>query len=165
MSKQIKILDASTIDSKLMRMAYQVLEHNIDEKELIICGVQGRGFQIAEVLAGKLQGICKIKLTVFEILINKTNPTDCSLNTQMVLDNKSILVVDDVANSGRTLLYALNPFLNVIAKKIQIAVLVDRKHKNYPISADYIGHTVGTTMQEHIDVKIKNGVIEGAYLG
>ena len=82
----------------------------------------------------------------------------------MKLDGKSIIVVDDVANSGRTLLYALNPFLNVIAKKIQIAVLLDRKHKSYPVSADYIGTSLATTYQEHISVEVKSGKVSGAYL-
>jgi pyrimidine operon attenuation protein / uracil phosphoribosyltransferase len=164
MSKQVQILDAALIDSKLLRMAYQILENNLEEKELIICGVAGKGFMIAKLLAQKLQTIAALKLVVFEILIDKANPTDCSLDTNENLDGKSIIVVDDVANSGRTLLYALNPFLNIIAKKIQIAVLVDRKHKNYPVSADYIGHTVTTTVQEHIDVMFTNGIAHGAYL-
>jgi pyrimidine operon attenuation protein / uracil phosphoribosyltransferase len=164
MAKAVKILNATEIDSKLKRMAYEILENNIDEKVLMVCGISGSGFAIAKIIAAKLKEITKIKLIVFEICINKANPTDCYLDVSEKLDSTSIIVVDDVANSGRTLLYALNPFLNIIAKKIQIAVLVDRKHKNYPVSADYIGHTVTTTLQERIDVVIKNGEVEGAYL-
>ncbi len=164
MDKRIQLLDASQINRKLLRMAYEIYENNFDEKEIIICGVQGNGITLASVLANKLSEICEASLHVVEILIDKTNPINCSLNTEKNLEKKCIIVVDDVANSGRTLLYALNPFLNVIAKKIQIAVLIDRKHKKYPVAADYIGHLVTTTLQEHIDVVVNKEKVEGAYL-
>jgi pyrimidine operon attenuation protein / uracil phosphoribosyltransferase len=164
MSKKIKILEPEVIDTKLLRMAYEIIENNFDEKEIIIAGIQGRGFDIACVLNDKIKLISKIKTNVVTIRINKENPVECSLPDTIKFDGKSIIVVDDVANSGRTLLYALNPFLNIIAKKIQIAVLVDRKHKNYPICADYIGTSITTTLQEHISVEVKAGKVIGAFL-
>jgi pyrimidine operon attenuation protein/uracil phosphoribosyltransferase len=164
MSKKVKILDANVIETKLLRMAYEMVENNIDQKEIVIAGIQGRGMDIATIIQQKINAISKIKTTLIQINIDKENPVNCSLNSNMKLDGKSIIVVDDVANSGRTLLYALNPFLNVIAKKIQIAVLLDRKHKSYPVSADYIGTSLATTYQEHISVEVKSGKVSGAYL-
>jgi pyrimidine operon attenuation protein / uracil phosphoribosyltransferase len=164
MNKKVKILDAAVIETKLLRMAYEIIENNFDEKEIVIAGIQGRGVDIATILVQKMQTISSIKVHQIMLQINKQNPVECSLQTTVKLDGKSIVVVDDVANSGRTLLYALNPFLNVIAKKIQIAVLVDRKHKSYPVSADYTGTSIATTLQEHISVDVKAGKIIGAYL-
>jgi pyrimidine operon attenuation protein / uracil phosphoribosyltransferase len=164
MNKKVKILDATVIDTKLLRMAYEIIENNFDEKEIVIAGIQGRGVDIATILVQKIQTISKIKVHQIVLQINKQNPVECSIQGSVKLDGKSIIVVDDVANSGRTLLYALNPFLNVIAKKIQIAVLVDRKHKNYPVAADYTGTSIATTLQEHISVDVKAGKIVGAYL-
>jgi pyrimidine operon attenuation protein / uracil phosphoribosyltransferase len=164
MSKKIKILDAAMIDAKLLRMAYEIVENNFDEKQIVIAGIEGRGVDIANVLVQKINSISSLKILNITLFINKKNPVECSLDNNTKLDGKSIIVVDDVANSGRTLLYALNPFLNIIAKKIQIAVLVDRKHKNYPVAADYIGTSITTTLQEHISVEVKSGKIIGAYL-
>jgi pyrimidine operon attenuation protein / uracil phosphoribosyltransferase len=164
MSKKIKILDAAMIDAKLLRMAYEIVENNFDEKQIVIAGIEGRGVDIANVLVQKINSISSLKIMNIVLFINKKNPVECSLDNNTKLDGKSIIVVDDVANSGRTLLYALNPFLNIIAKKIQIAVLVDRKHKNYPVAADYIGTSITTTLQEHISVEVKSGKIIGAYL-
>ncbi len=164
MNKAVKILDAHTIDQKLHRMALEIVENNFDEKELIIAGIQGRGQDIALVLQQKIAEISSVKISVITIEIDKENPVDCKIANSANLNKKVIVVVDDVANSGRTLLYALNPFLNVIAKKIQIAVLVDRSHKSYPICADYVGTSITTTLQEHIKVEVKNGVVQAAYL-
>jgi pyrimidine operon attenuation protein / uracil phosphoribosyltransferase len=164
MNKAIKILDTIAIDQKLHRMALEIVENNFDEKELVIAGIQGRGQDIATVLVQKIGSISTIKTSFITIAIDKENPVECSIPEKANLHKKVIIVVDDVANSGRTLLYALNPFLNVIAKKIQIAVLVDRSHKSYPICADYVGTSITTTLQEHIKVEVKNGLVQAAYL-
>jgi pyrimidine operon attenuation protein/uracil phosphoribosyltransferase len=164
MNSNIQILDSKVIDAKLQRMALEIIENNIEEQEIVLAGIMQRGADIAKVLKQKIEATQLLKVIYFDIIIDKSNPTNCSLDTTINLDKKSIIVVDDVANSGRTLLYALNPFLNVIAKKIQVAVLVDRKHKNYPVSPDYVGTSIATTLKEHISVEVKNGKITGAFL-
>lgn len=164
MSEKIKILDKATAQAKLKRMAYEIVEQNYDESSIIIAGITDRGYQLAELLAKDIAEISKMKVKLIAIQIDKTNPTDCILSDEKQLDGKCIVVVDDVANSGRTLLYALNPFLNILAKKIQIAVMVDRKHKSYPVSPDYVGITVNTTLQEHISLEFQKGAVSGAYL-
>jgi pyrimidine operon attenuation protein / uracil phosphoribosyltransferase len=161
---KIKLLDSTTAKAKLTRMAFEIVEQNCDEKVIIIAGIKDRGYLLAELIVAEIALICKIRLVLISIEIDKNNPTNCYLSDSKSLDAKSIIIVDDVANSGRTLLYALNPFLNVLAKRIQIAVMVDRRHKNYPIAPDYVGLSVSTTLQEHINLEFKNGVIEAAYL-
>ena len=163
MSKK-QILTAEQIELKLERLAYQIYENNLDQKEIVLAGMQKRGYAIAEVLEKKISKLSKAKIRLIAINIDKRNPIDSSLSDDKDLDGKAIVVVDDVANSGRTLLYALNPFLNVIAKRIQICVLVDRKHKSYPVCADYIGMQLSTTVEEHIKVKIESGKVKGAWI-
>jgi pyrimidine operon attenuation protein/uracil phosphoribosyltransferase len=164
MTNKVQLLDTNQIDTKIQRIAYEIVENNIDQKEIILAGIVENGLVIANILKQKIEKIASIKVKVVAIQIDKKNPIDSIIQTDVNMDKKSIIVVDDVANSGRTLLYALHPFLNVIAKKIQIAVLVDRKHKNYPITADYIGLQISTTMQEHIEVEVENGIIVCANL-
>ncbi len=159
-----QILSEEEIQLKLERLAYQIYENNLEEKEIILAGIQKRGYVIAEELQKRIQRLSKIKVRLISVAIDKRNPIDSSLSETKGLDKKAIIVIDDVANSGRTILYALHPFLNVIAKRIQIGVLVDRKHKSYPICADYIGLQLSTTVEEHIKVDIDKGKLKAAYL-
>lgn len=164
MAAKKQILSKEEINLKLERLAYQIYENNLDEKEIILAGIQKRGYAIAVVLQERIQRLSKMKVSLISVEIDKRNPIDSHLSETKGLDKKAIIVIDDVANSGRTLLYALHPFLHVIAKRIQIGVLVDRKHKSYPICADYIGVQLSTTVEEHIKVEIEKGQITGAYL-
>jgi len=159
-----QILTEEEIGLKLERLAYQIYENNLDQKEIVLAGMQKRGYAIAEVLEKKIVKLSKAKIRLISINIDKRNPIDSSLSDTKKLDGKAIVIIDDVANSGRTLLYALNPFLNIIAKRIQICVLVDRKHKSYPVCAGYIGMQLSTTVEEHIKVEIEKGKIKGAWI-
>lgn len=164
MAAKKQILTEEEIELKLERLAYQIFENNLDQKEIILAGMQKRGYAIAQVLEQKIAKLSKVKIRLIAIEIDKRNPIDSSLSDTKNLDGKAIVLVDDVANSGRTLLYALHPFLNVIAERIQICVLVDRKHKSYPVCADYVGMQLSTTVEEHIKVKITNGEVKGAWI-
>jgi pyrimidine operon attenuation protein/uracil phosphoribosyltransferase len=164
MAEKKQILTEEEIQLKLERLAYQIHENNLDQKEIVLAGMQKRGFAIAKVLEQKISKLSRANIRLISIEIDKRNPIDSSLSETKDLDGKAIVIVDDVANSGRTLLYALNPFLNVIAKRIQICVLVDRKHKSYPVCADYVGMQLSTTVEEHIKVEIVKGKIKGAWI-
>ena len=164
MSNRVEIMNAKQAEMKIERLAFEIYENNMNEKELILVGLAKRGFEIARLIQQKIDQLFDIKTKLIALNIDKKNPIDCSLDSDMNLDKKSIILIDDVANSGRTLLYALMPFLNVIANKIQIAVLVDRKHKSYPISPDFVGLQISTTLQEHIQVDIEKGKISGAFI-
>ncbi len=163
MDRQL-ILDKERIDRKLQRMAYQIWEHNSNEQSVILVGVHGGGLAVAENLAGRLRQISPMKVEVAHIKMNKRNPLSEEITLDADLNGRSVILVDDVANSGKTLLYALRPLLNFELKKIMIAVLVDRKHKEFPVSPDIVGHTIATTIQEHILVEANNNEITAAYL-
>jgi pyrimidine operon attenuation protein/uracil phosphoribosyltransferase len=157
-SKKTQILSQLQIEQKINRMAYEVYEHNYDEKEVIIAGISGGGF----LLAGKLNGVFKkisgIRTTLIEITVNKKNPltnNSSPIKTDLI-KNKTIILVDDVLNSGKTLIYGAQLFLNSPVKKLATLVLVDRGHNRYPIKADYVGLSLSTTLQEHISVELGN---------
>ena len=152
--KSIQILDQAQIKQKIDRIAYQILEDCFDEKEIIIAGIASRGYVFAQNLEKVLSKISKIKCTLVEITLDKdSNNLVASTNIPVSqCKNKTIILVDDVLNSGRTLLYGLSVFLNIPTKKIRTAVLVDRSHKLFPISTDYAGYTISTVSQEHISV-------------
>lgn len=156
-----QILNDKQISRMIKRLAFQVYESNFDEKELIVAGVSGKGDAVAALLARELGEISKIKVHVTSVLLNKDqlNREQVKLGIPIPLTNKSVLVVDDVLNTGRTFVYALLPFVGMGIKKIQTLVLVDRNHRLYPISADFIGMSLSTTLQEHVDVTIQKGKV------
>ena len=163
-----KILDASKIELKLDRMAFQALELTYGNEELVILGIEpGGGLDLAKIIADKIGRFDSNKKIIFSsIVINKPEPLkeEVFLKDNLDLNNKTILIIDDVGNTGRTLFYALKPLTKFYPKKIIIAILVDRTHKTFPIKADIVGFPIATTLNEHIIVKIHNKVAEGAYL-
>ncbi len=163
-----KILDAQKIELKLDRMAFQALELTYDSDELVILGIEpGGGLDLAKIISNKITKYDPKKNVDFSsIYINKPEPLkeDAYLKDDLDLNNKIILLIDDVGNSGRTLFYALKPLTKFYPKKIIIAVLVDRTHKTFPIKADIVGFPIATTLNEHIIVQIVKEVAEGAYL-
>ena len=158
------ILNRQAIDQKMKRMALEVAEQNLNETELTIAGINGNGEIVAKKLATELMKIHPFKIQITTIQLNKKNPLEVSLAHSLELDNKSIIVVDDVANTGRIMLYALKPFLQCYPKKIQTLVLVERSHKLFPIQNDYTGLSITTTLQEHIAVETAQDEITGAWL-
>lgn len=160
-AQHTQILTDQQIKRIVQRLAYQVYEQHVDAKELIIAAVKGNGTHVAKALCEQLASICQVKITYTEILLNKQQPVEHDVRLQPEpAHNKgksSVIVVDDVLNSGRTLLFALLPFVKMGCKSIQTLVLVDRNHRSFPVSADYIGMTLATTMQEHVEVKIEKG--------
>jgi pyrimidine operon attenuation protein/uracil phosphoribosyltransferase len=156
MKQRTLILDSIKAEQKLNRIAYEILENNFEETEIVLVGIMNRGAVIAERISGILKSISTTKITLLTI----TLPTDL-YNGQVVLsdsissiENKSVVVIDDVLNSGRTLIYATTYLLSVPTKKIHTAVLVDRMHRLYPIRADFAGTSLSTTLKEHIAVEI-----------
>ncbi len=158
------ILNAAAIEWKILRMAYEIYENNASEKEIILAGIANRGSVLSDLLTKKLKQITPIRITTLEIQLDKKNPLNATLKGKADCREKSIIIVDDVANSGRTLFYGMLPFMHVLPKKIQTAVLIDRMHKSFPISVDYTGYLLSTTLQENVTVAIADGKIKGAYL-
>lgn len=158
------ILDEGTVARKLERIAYEIVENNLDEQQIILAGIQENGSTIARNIQQMLQSISKISIELIDISLDKKRPGDIALSKTMDFTNKVIIVIDDVANSGKTMLYAIKPFLAFLPKKIQTLALVERTHKKYPVKTDYVGLSVATTLQEHIFVEVNGNVVTGAYM-
>jgi pyrimidine operon attenuation protein/uracil phosphoribosyltransferase len=148
----------------MKRMALEVAEQNLDENELIIAGVNGNGEIVAKNLVKELNKNYSFKIQTITVQINKKNPLEVSVSEPLDFNNKCVIIVDDVANTGRIIMYALKPFLSYHPKKIQTFVLVERSHKLFPIQNDYQGLSIATTLQEHITVETEGEEITGAWL-
>ncbi|MGN6264388.1 MAG: phosphoribosyltransferase family protein [Ginsengibacter sp.] len=158
------ILSKDIAYRKLQRMAYEIVEQNINEEQVILAGIKENGKIISRILYSFLKEIFKGEVKLIEIALDKRDPKYISLSEKINLDDKVIIITDDVANSGKTLLYAIKPFLEYYPKKIQTLVLVERSYKEFPIAADYVGLSVSTAFTEKIIVETKNDEIEGASL-
>ncbi len=158
------ILSADKALMKIRRMAFEVLERNSTESQLILAGVMGNGYSIAEILKSILQEIAPFEIKLISIDIDKKNPLICKLENEDDLQDKVVVVIDDVVNSGKTLLYALLPLLKASPKKIETLTLVERSYKTHPIHVDYVGISLATTFHDHIFVEVLDGKLGGAYL-
>jgi pyrimidine operon attenuation protein/uracil phosphoribosyltransferase len=160
-----KIRTASQLQSSIRRIAYQIYENNLDEKELILVGVAQRGSDLALSFGKALEGFSTLKIEYATLSINKESPINgasCELPLNE-LENKSIVIVDDVLNTGSTLIYAVQYFLQIPVKQIKTAVIVNRNHKKFPIKADFKGISLSTSTNEHVSV-ILDGSRSGIYL-
>ena len=162
--KQVLILDQERISYKLRRMAYEIWERNSDEKEIVLMGIEKGGKILADNLSAILKEISPLKIKTLSLNINTKNPINHAVEIEQNLNGKTVVLCDDVINSGKTVIYSLHSLLSYDLKKMMVAVLVDRKHKSFPISSDIVGHTVATTIQDHIEVETKGKKITGVYL-
>ncbi|MDB9806027.1 phosphoribosyltransferase family protein [Crocinitomicaceae bacterium] len=160
------ILNSQEIHQKLVRIAHQILESTYDLKKVYLGGIAGNGILMAKELAELIQLNGKQEVIVFEIKVNKDTPWKDKI--ELSIDDKElkdgyVLLCDDVLNSGKTMQYALVKILEQPTKAIKTVVMVDRKHRRYPIKADFVGLSLSTTLKERVEIKAKNGVYE-AYL-
>ncbi|MGD1839501.1 MAG: phosphoribosyltransferase family protein [Thermonemataceae bacterium] len=161
------ILDKAQTLRKIKRMAFEVYENNAQEEEIIFIGIHEMGYLLAQRLQKEFNQIASIPSQLVKLTLDKQAPVqsdiqlDCTLTT---LQNKAIILVDDVLNTGRTLIYSLRPFFEIPVKKFQTALLVNRNYRRFPIAADYVGYTLATTLQEHITVVLDDEEALGVYL-
>jgi pyrimidine operon attenuation protein/uracil phosphoribosyltransferase len=149
-----KILTHSEIDHKIKRIAYQIYETFVEEESIVIAGIASNGYIFAEKIARVLQTISPLEVILCEVKMNKQN-LNSEISTSITKEdyqNKGIVLVDDVLNSGSTLMYGVKHFLDVPVKKFKTAVLVDRNHKKYPIKVDFKGISLSTSSLEHVTV-------------
>jgi len=158
------ILTAAVAEKKLQRMALEIAERNYNEPQLVLIGIKEHGTVIAKKISDHLKVNFKGEVIVMELGINKKHPEAVTLSVTMDFNDKTIVLIDDVANSGRTMLYALKPLLEQYPKKIQTLALVERTHKTFPVDMDYVGFSVSTTLDEHIFVEVGNGAVTGAWI-
>lgn len=148
------ILNHDEIAHKIRRISYQIYETFVDEEVIVIAGISNSGYILAQKIAGMLQEISTLKVALCEVHIDKQNPhhTITTSLSKEEYSGKGLVLVDDVLNSGTTLVYGVKHFLEVPLKKFKTAVLVDRNHKKYPVKADFKGISLSTSLQEHVQV-------------
>ena len=150
-----RILTHDQIQHIVKRIAYQIYETNVDEEEIIIAGINGGGVSFAKKITDILKKITDAKIVLLKMDMDKKNPLESGVSTSMdekEYKNKSIVLVDDVLNSGTTLIYGTHYFLKTPIKQLKTAVLVNRNHKKYPIKTDFKGISLSTSLNEHIKV-------------
>jgi pyrimidine operon attenuation protein/uracil phosphoribosyltransferase len=160
---QTLILNHKQVMQKLTRIAWQIYERNTQHEQLIIAGISERGYIIADMLCNKLREITPMNVILVKIEVDKENPDAATtkVDSDVATYHKTpLVIVDDVLNSGKTLLYATLPFINKHFQYIQTAVLVNRNHHRYPVFADYVGLSLATTLQEHIEVAYNEAQFE-----
>lgn len=161
------ILTRKQTMQKIKRIAFEVYENNFQEQEIILAGIYDKGYLFATLLQQQLTAISPLKSTLVKVSLDKLSPLQSDIELDCDIDmlrNKVVILLDDVLNTGRTLVYSLKPFLNIETKRLRIAVIVDRNHKQFPISADYVGYALSTTIQEHIEVVLEDNERFGVYL-
>jgi len=153
-----QILSHQEIRHKVKRIAYQIYEANVNEKEIIVAGIDSGGLKLAQKLGTVLKKITDADITICKVSMDKKNPLKSGVETSIPEDeykNKSIVLVDDVLNSGTTLIYGVHHFLKTPLRQLKTAVLVNRNHKKYPVKADYKGISLSTSLREHVHVKFE----------
>lgn len=156
-SEKSLVLNAIQVSQKIKRIAFEIYENNFSEKLIVLAGLEGQGYEFAKILEKELKNVSTLNTLLTKVSLNKLSP----VQSEVVLDastkdlkKKSIILIDDVLNTGRTLAYAMKPFLEIEIKKIEVAVLVNRSHTLFPIVPTYSGFELATTFNEHVDVKL-----------
>lgn len=155
MAMQQQILNHQQIQHKIERIAYQIYETNVSEKEIVVAGIDGGGLLFAKKIMDVLKKITEAKIILCKVMMDKKDPLKSGVSTSLTENdyaNKSVVLVDDVLNSGTTLIYGVHHFLKTPLKQLKTAVLVNRNHKKYPVKADYKGISLSTSLQEHVNV-------------
>ncbi len=156
----MKLLDQLQINQKVKRLAIEILENNYTENEINLVGINNNGYEFAKLLKSALRKKnSEVTINLGRIKLNPANPSGNEIISSIPVhdfNGKVVIIVDDVANTGRTLFYAFKPFMEVLPSKIEVAVLVDRTHKTFPVKVDYMGISLATTLQDNIAVRILN---------
>jgi pyrimidine operon attenuation protein/uracil phosphoribosyltransferase len=164
MSEKKYILNKEQVERKIHRLAFEIAERNFEVSEIYFVAIRDNGVSLAQKIAEALSQISGIKIHMLELSLDKKNPSDITVSGLPPVNDSVIILIDDVASSGKTMLYALKPLMEIHPQKIQTLVLVERTHKAFPVQIDYVGMSVATTLQEHIYVEAENGEIKGAYM-
>lgn len=163
-NQHILVLDKQQISQKIDRIAYQLLEDNFDETEIIMAGIIPGGFKIANRIKAILDEIAPFRSSLIGIQLDK-HSSSLKYHTEgdiQACRDKVVVLVDDVLNSGKALAYGMGVFLNIPLKKLRTVVLVDRNHKSFPMNTDYAGIALSTLIQEHVSVVLDEPAAEDA---
>lgn len=149
-----EVLNHKQIKKKITRMAYEIYERNLNSAGVVFAGISGMGMILADLLMKELKSISPLKVEELEVKLDKNDllSEEIGLSEEIELSGKTLILVDDVLNTGKTLAYAMKPFLDKELYKMEIAVLVNRSHGRFPLKPDYTGYELSTTLNEHIKV-------------
>ncbi|MDQ3141636.1 MAG: phosphoribosyltransferase [Bacteroidota bacterium] len=156
----MEILDQIQILQKIKRMAIEIYERHAEEKHIILAGINTKGFHVAELLRNEIESLSPLKTDCCHIKLNTLDPIRESISIDIKapqFKNKVLIITDDVANTGRTLFFACSALMEALPKRVEVAVLVERMHKAFPIHVDYYGLRLATTTKENIDVHLEKG--------
>lgn len=158
------ILSNEKIKQKIDRIAYQILEDNISESTIILVGIANTGYEVAIKIKSQLDKITKKNILLLKLEVNKKNSIEClQQESELGIGKDSVVIlVDDVLNTGETLMHSSFIILKKQVKKLRTAVLIDRKHRLFPIKADFAGLTLSTTLENHIEVSHQNDSFEAS---
>lgn len=165
--EQNLVLNQEQILQKIKRIAYQIYENNFEEENIVFAGINGEGYFFAQLLRQEYQKISNFTPKLIHIVFDKKQPLESQIQLDCQIqevNNQVVILVDDVLYTGRTLAYGLKPFLEISVKKIQTAVIVNRSHTNFPIAANYVGYALATTLNEYVDVVLKDKEQMGVYI-
>jgi pyrimidine operon attenuation protein/uracil phosphoribosyltransferase len=166
MAEKNLILNKKQIQQRIKRIAFEILEQNFKEKEIVFAGIYDRVYSFAKLLEKEFKSISAIKTSLVKITLDKQAPSQSEVTLDVdikKMKNACIILVDDVLSTGRTIAYSLKPFLSIRVKRIQTAFIVDRGHHTFPISADFVGYVMATSLQEHVEVDLSSKDM-GVYL-
>lgn len=165
MKEESIVLDQRQISQKIERIAVEIYENTFEEKQIFVAGISGNGFLLAERIVEQLMSISDQQIHLFEVTVNKDNPLDHDIKLSIDdsdLSKSTVIIFDDVINSGRTMIHAVRRILNNKLSVLKVATLVNRTHRRYPVQADFVGINISTTLRDNIIVEL--GVKEIAYL-
>lgn len=151
-TKRTEILNHSQIIKKIERMAWEIFENNYNSKNIVLIGIADKGVVISNKIAEILKSISKSEITTGTIeIVNKSDfDSEIKLVCSKNLKNQNVILIDDVINSGKTLLASMIPIVKQKPSKIQTAVLAKRNHRMFPVKCNVVGISLATTLQEHI---------------
>ncbi|NOT74589.1 MAG: phosphoribosyltransferase [Cyclobacteriaceae bacterium] len=154
-SEKNLVLEDAQVRQKIRRMAYEIYENNFSEKVIALAGIDGQGYALAQLLEKELLSISKLNVITCKVTVDKESPQKSEVTLDISLDElkkKTVILIDDVLNTGRVLAYGMKPFLAIEVKKIEVAVLVNRSHPRFPVQPNYTGYELSTTLAEHVEV-------------
>jgi pyrimidine operon attenuation protein/uracil phosphoribosyltransferase len=150
-----QVLDRGQVEQKIRRIAFEIYEHNFKEKSIVIGGIDGQGYLLAQLITKELEAISPIKVQLVKVTLDKLAPQQSEVTVdceEKEFRKKCIVLVDDVLNTGKTMAFGMKPFLGVEVKKIEVCVLVNRSHTQFPILPTYAGLELSTTLNERVEV-------------